>query len=165
MCEGVLVDTINKWIRTKTFSNGVSVTFTMRQSIVSSDYSFKLNPTNSSKNFKYFKNILNGKIFGNSYKRYGKELRMLVVLENSVNNRLHYHTIIEKPDRLNVSQFDNLIRECWNKTLFGYSYIDIQHPSSISEEEGWVNYIMKRKTKEDFSTSIDLENSSCLYLC
>lgn len=165
MCEGDLIDSMNKWIRSKTFDNGVSVTLTMKQFIISGDYSFPLDHNSSTKNFRYFKNILNGKVFGNSYKRYGKELKMLVVLEKSISDRLHFHSIIEKPSRFEVDQFDDLIRKSWYKTLFGYSSIDIQHPSSIDEEEGWINYIMKRKTKEDFSTSIDLENSSCLYLC
>lgn len=156
-----VVEAYRDWVLSKPIVNGVNITFTLKQWCSG----IALDEISTQRNFRYFKNILNGKVFGNAYRRYGKELKMLVVLEESIGSRIHLHTIIEKPNHLNVYEFDQLVKVCWGKTFFGYDEIHITHPSSNGEEEGWKKYIMKRKTKKDFSQSIDLDNSSCLYLC
>ena len=71
----------------------VNITFTQKQIVDG----FKIDDLVSERNFRYFKNMLNRKVFGNSYSRYGKCLGMLVVREVSSNQRHHLHTIIQQP--------------------------------------------------------------------
>lgn len=156
----VLRTSYKDWLSTKLFEDGVNITFTVKQMLGS----VKVDNLKLETNFKYFRNILNKKIFGNSFRRFGKQLKMLVVREVSALQRLHLHTIIELPKHLDFKRFVYLIRLCWNKTLFGYGQIHIEKPSTQLREEGWFHYIMKKKSKLDFGDSIDLENSSCLYL-
>lgn len=81
---------------------------------------------------------------------------MLVVREVSANQRHHLHAIIQKPPTLSNKQFDQVVRECWGKTLFGYEEIHINHPS---EKDGWLGYMMKKKTKSNLMDAVDWENS------
>ena len=147
------------WMKTKLFDNGLNITFTFKQIVDG----IKIDKISAERNFRYFRNMLNKKIFGNSYKRFGKQLKMLVIREVSNTQRLHLHTIIEKPKNIILERFIYFVRLCWSKTLFGYTEVDIQQPSNQYRVEGWFKYIMKRNQKIDFSDSIDLENSTALY--
>ena len=69
------------------FENATAVTLTMKKRAgakVADDI-------NASDNFRHFRNRLNHAILGSRAKRYGARLRMVVVLEQSTDHRLHYH--------------------------------------------------------------------------
>ncbi len=154
--DNKLNQSMREWLKSKLFYNGVAATFTHKQNLLF------LDNTVVERNFRYFKNVLNKKIFGNAYKRFGKQLKMLVVREETIGRGLHLHTIIEKPTNILLQRFIDLIRYCWNKTLFSHTEVDIQQPPTKIKVEGWFRYIMKNKSKIDLCDSIDLENSSCL---
>ena len=160
LSRGRVRNSYKDWILSKTIQNPIHLTFTIKQIVEG----WRIDMINVEKNFRYFKNMLNKKIFGNGYKRFGKELKMLVVKEVSIHQRLHLHTIIEMPQRINFEKFITLIKQCWEKTLFGHQQIHIEKPTSYQRELGWLTYIMKSKSKADFSECIDLDNSTCLYL-
>ena len=71
----------------------IGLTLTLKQQIKNQ----KLDHISSSQNLRHFLNLLNTKCFGNSFKRFGKRLKVIPVLENSKNNRLHYHITIQNP--------------------------------------------------------------------
>lgn len=156
----VVRESYRKWIEDHHF-DGLSVTLTSKQIVDG----VRLDSIILQRNIRYFKNILNRKVFGNSYQRYGNELKMLFIQEYGEDVRYHTHCIIEHPQRFELKDFEDLIRDIWsNKTLFGYDEIHIEAPSNQQRKEGWLKYIMKSKTKFDFSLSIDLENSTCFNL-
>ena len=66
-----------KWILSNRISNPINVTLTEKQSF----NQIKLDTVISEQNFRHFKNILNKKIFGNSYKRFNKQLKMLIYIQ------------------------------------------------------------------------------------
>ena len=150
-----------EWILSKSFQNPLNVTFTLKQIVEG----WRVDLINAETNFRYFRNILNKKVFGNAFRRFGKELKMLVVREVSLHQRLHLHTIIELPNHINLDKFIGLVKRCWEKTLFGYQEIHFKKPTSKQEEVGWFRYIMKTNQKTDFGESIDLNNSSALSIC
>ena len=147
----VLRTSYKDWLSTKLFEDGVNITFTVKQMVGS----VKVDDLKLETNFKYFRNILNKKIFGNSFRRFGKQLKMLVVREYSQNLRHHIHCIIEQPKRYSDLEFNFLIHKLWNKTQFGYSEIHIEKPTSYKREVGWFNYIMK----DNVENSIDWNNT------
>jgi hypothetical protein len=155
-----LTEAYFRWIDTIHIKNGVNITLTAKQSVGL----FRLDQLSLSRNIRYFKNMLNRKVFGNAFKRFGKQLSMLFVHEQSALDRLHVHGVLERPERISFEKFKRLIEECWKKTLFGYDQTDIKNPTTFGEVVGWKNYIMKKKSGIDFSGSIDLENSSCFAL-
>ena len=105
--------------------------------------------------FRHFKNLLNTNVFGNGFKRFNKQLKMIVVREYSFNLRHHIHCIIEQPIRYTDLEFNFLIHKLWNKTYFGYSEIHIEKPTSHKRKVGWFNYIMK----DNVENSIDWNNT------
>ena len=140
-----------KWLLQNKINNPINVTLTEKQKVNGVD----LDNISSEQNFRHFKNLLNSKVFGNGYKRFNKQLKMLVVREYSQNLRHHIHCIIEQPIRYNYLEFNFLIHKLWSKTLFGYWNIHIEKPTSHKREVGWFNYIMKDKVEN----SIDWNNS------
>ena len=134
--------------------NPVNVTFTEKQ-IVDGMW---IGDARSEQNVRHFRNKLNQTVYGNAYKRYGKCLSMLVVRESD-NKRHHLHLIIEQPERLTFEQFEQVIREIWVSTKFGYTHIHIEKPSTTDREDGWLDYILKDRTKTCFETSIDWNNT------
>jgi hypothetical protein len=139
------------WLSEYKINNPINVTLTEKQRVNGID----LDRIRSEQNFRYFKNLLNTNIFGNGFKRFNKQLKMIVVREYSFNLRHHIHCIIEQPKRYSDLEFNLLIRKLWKKTLFGYSNIHIEKPTSLQREVGWFNYIMK----DNIENSVDWNNS------
>jgi hypothetical protein len=108
----------------------------------------------ASENFRHFRNRLEHLLLGSAAKRYGKRLLMVVVLETSADDRLHYHCIIDRPYHCTLARFEAVLREQWMKTDFGYRQIDIQD----QPDEGWTDYLLKRRQKRSLFDSIDWAN-------
>lgn len=153
-----LTEQIKRFIRKNRVVNPLNVTLTEKQTF----NGIRLDDITSEQNFRHFRNVLNRKVFGNGYRRFGIELQMLVIREVSVNHRHHIHCIIELPQRYEFVTFVNLINDVWSKTDFGYDEVHIEKPSSQQREDGWLEYIMKKRTKVSFEHSIDWMNSSVL---
>ena len=156
MNQQQLNDKIRRFVASNRVTNPINVTFTEKQSL----NGFKIDNVVSERNFRHFKNKLNTKLFGNGYRRFNKQLQMLVVKEVSSNHRHHLHCIIEQPHRIGFDQFTHLIETVWKSTDFGYEEIHIEKPSSQLREDGWLSYIMKDRTKVNLHTSVDWINSS-----
>ena len=140
-----------KWLNEHTINNPINVTLTEKQKV----NGINLDRIISEQNFRHFKNLLNSKVFGNGFKRFKKQLKMIVVREYSSNLRHHIHCIIEQPKRYSDLEFNFLISKLWKKTQFGYSNIHIEKPTSHEREVGWFNYIMKGNV----NSSIDWNNT------
>ena len=152
---------IRTYLKSNKVINPINITFTQKQWVKGQ----KVDDISSEQNFRHFRNKLNTKVFGNGYRRFKKQLQMLVIREDSPYHRHHLHCVIEQPQRFSFEEFSHLIWNVWNSTKFGYKEIHIEKPSSIEREDGWLSYIMKDYSKSDLSTSIDFENSTVLNHC
>jgi hypothetical protein len=110
----------------------------------------------ASNNFAHFRKRLDQKVLGSAAKRYGKEIKIVAVLEKSADDRLHYHCIIDRPFHWSFERFAEAIRECWSKTDFGHHQVDIQDQA----DAGWTDYILKARQKQALLDSIDWRNCS-----
>ena len=141
------------------FENPVFVTFTLKQCI--RDHG-PLSTDKMRRNFRHFSNRLNQKVFGNSFRRFGNRLNMIVVEEGGSNGvRLHQHTIIDRPDRVQFPEFCQMIENIWvNQTLWGYHQIYFDRPNTeFGGVEGWISYITKGHSKTLYlGDHIDWEN-------
>lgn len=135
----------------------INITLTQKQIVEGQ----RIDDEISSANFRHFRNLLNRRLFGNAYKRHGRQLAMLVVREDGAWHRHHLHAIIEKPASLTTEEFIALVMECWCKTRFGYREYHFEEPADWDRETGWINYCLKKRTKGDFASSIDWANSTC----
>ena len=108
-------------------------------------------------NLKHFLNLVNSKVFGNGFKRYGKKLKVITKYEDNINqNHKHNHLILEIPQRYDYLTFTKIIIESINKTQWLYHQFDIQQPTSHKRKVGWFNYIMKGNLND----SIDWNNTT-----
>ena len=154
----VLNEHIRTYLKSNKVINPINVTLTQKQNVKGQ----RIDDISSEQNFRHFRNKLNTKIFGNGYRRFNKQLQMLVIREDSPYHRHHLHCVIEQPKRISFEEFHTLIWKVWGSTKFGYNQIHIEKPSSQEREDGWLEYIMKKRTKVSFEHSIDWMNSSVL---
>ena len=135
-----------------------AVTLTMKQGLQAangrSSTFVRLTHQEATQNFGHFMNCMNRHVFGPAFKRYGKRLPVIPVIEGGNGSRLHYHAVIECPrDDLEL-RFKSLIRSSWLKTQWGHREIDIK----IDANEYWLHYISKEYDKPEYDLSIDWLN-------
>ena len=122
--------------------------------------------------FRHFINLLNRAVYGAAFRRHGKRLRVLPVLERGevrsralrswergTFGRWHIHCAIELPAHFDAIGFENLIRNCWAKVEWGYGQILIRDGANA----GWINYMLKGRQKSEFDGLFDCVIIESLY--
>src|SRR5579863_666063 len=102
--------------------------------------------------FRHFMNLINRAVYGAAFRRYGKRLRVLPVLEKGeirtrvlrswqcdTFGRWHIHCAIELPSHLDAVALERLIRGCWVKVEWAYRRILVRDGTNV----GWINYMLK----------------------
>jgi hypothetical protein len=149
---------IKEYVKKHRVRNPINVTLTQKQFWKG----VPIDDIQSERNFRHFQNVLNRKVFGNSYQRYGRKLQSLVVREVSGGGRHHLHLILETPQKIPPNIFVWMIRESWVSTNYGYDHIHMEIPQTSQREDGYLTYMMKGKTKPTgLPNSIDWMNSTC----
>ena len=138
---------IRNYLDNVDLSRFIGVSLTMKQNVDGQI----LDPFLSSQNLRHFMNLLNKKVYGNRFSRYGLKLQIFPVLENSVRDRLHYHLIIESPVDMDFDRLNHIIHTLWMTTRFGYREFHIDQ----TIDDGWIKYITKFLHKDD---QVDWEN-------
>ena len=149
---------VRSFVNLQKFKLPHSVTLTLKQSVVTHQKQLiihhRIDRDKAVRNFRHFTNLLNRRVYGHSFKRHGKRVQVIPVLEGGGLTRFHYHCVIDCPRPELVEEFPNLVKKCWTQTDYGYDQIDIQPGSNT----GWVNYMTKYRTKSEFDQSIDWIN-------
>jgi hypothetical protein len=114
--------------------------------------------------FRHFMNLLNRTVYGAAFRRYGKSLRVLPVLEKGevraralrswdcgTSGRWHIHCAIELPSHFDGIALEKLIRDCWAKVEWGYGRILVRDGANA----GWINYMLKDRQKSEFDGFVD----------
>jgi hypothetical protein len=122
--------------------------------------------------FRHFMNLLNRAVYGAAFRRYGKSLRVLPVLEKGEvragalrtwdrgpSGRWHIHCAIELPSHFDGIALEKLIRECWAKVEWGYGRILVRDGANA----GWINYMLKDRQKSEFDGLVDCIIIESLY--
>jgi hypothetical protein len=141
---------LERMINSAKFTAPAAVTLTMKKR----NGGRAADPIIASENFRHFSNRLAHVILGSAAKRHGRRLLTIAVIETSADDRLHYHCIIDRPYYCSFERFSTIITEQWQKTDFGYREVDIQDQAN----EGWTDYILKRRQKSSLLDSIDWNN-------
>ena len=82
--------------------------------------------------------------FNNFRKRKDPRRRalMIAMLEgDGINEHLHYHFALKKPDDMSNAEFTFLVQNCWARTNTGGLYQNVIKPI---DDDNWVNYITKQ---------------------
>jgi hypothetical protein len=114
--------------------------------------------------FRHFMNLLNRETYGAAFRRYGKRLRVLPVLEKgevyatalrswerSASGRWHIHCAIELPSHFDAVAFEKLIRSCWAKIGWSGGRILVRDGAN----GGWISYMLKGRQKSAFDELLD----------
>ena len=114
--------------------------------------------------FHHFTNLLNRAVYGAAFRRHGKGLRTIAVLEKGevraralhssergTSGRWHIHCAIELPSHLDSVAFENLIRKCWAKVEWGHRRILVRDRANA----GWISYMLKGRQKSEFDAFLD----------
>lgn len=151
---------VREFVMDLNFRNPIAVTLTLKQAIpledsLSRGY-IRITPDRASQNLRHFLNVINYKCLGKKASRHGHRIPVFSVLEGTQEKRLHFHLLMDWPIGSNANEIETMISTNWQKTQWGYHQIDVK----TQADEGWINYITKMRDKEDFSSSIDWENTS-----
>ena len=96
-----------------------------------------------------FANRINYKIYKNAYKRYGKKLDMVSVIEggrkelrtrSKEDKKLHAHIAISLPTTMNFAEFKNAVHQCWTDTYWGNFNNKI---TQLQSKSAYANYQVK----------------------
>jgi hypothetical protein len=114
--------------------------------------------------FRHFMNLLNREVYGAAFRRYGKCLRVLPVLEKGevraralrswergTFGRWHIHCAIELPLHFDAVALERLIRQCWAKVEWGHGRILVRDGA----DAGWISYMLKDRQKSEFDGVLD----------
>lgn len=101
--------------------------------------------------FGHFMKLLNKESYGTAYRRYGKRLRVIPVLEKHADGRFHLHAAIEPPSHIAPEQFRSLVKKCWSRTQWGYDKTLVR----FDADQGWIDYMLKPKQKSGFEAWSD----------
>lgn len=114
--------------------------------------------------FRHFMNLLNRAVFGAAFRRYGKRLRVLPVLEKGevrdlalrawergTSGRWHIHCAIELPTHFDAIALERLVRVCWAQVEWACGRILVRDGAN----KGWIDYMLKGRQKSAFDTFFD----------
>jgi hypothetical protein len=114
--------------------------------------------------FRHFMNLLNRAVYGAAFRRYGKRLRVLPVLEKGevraralrswergTSGRWHVHCAIELPSHFDAIALERLIRVCWAKVEWACGRILVRDGANA----GWIDYMLKGRQKSAFDGFFD----------
>ena len=114
--------------------------------------------------FRHFMNLLNKAVYGSAFRRHGKRLRVLPVLEKGevrarslrrwergTSGRWHIHCAIELPPHFDAFALETLIGDCWAKVELGHRRILVRDGANA----GWIDYMLKDRQKSEFDGLLD----------
>lgn len=152
------LNNVKKFVRSEfILQNSVSVTLSCRQRVDGE----RLDEIVLSGNVKHFLNRLNSRLLNKKFDRFRKRLGTISVIEGDDATRLHVHQELEIPNDTSVESFENIVRECWGKTKFGYpKHCKNAVVVTDTVDSGWLDYMLKKRTKRHgILQSIDWENT------
>jgi hypothetical protein len=114
--------------------------------------------------FRHFMNLLNKAVYGSAFRRHGKRLRVLPVIERGevyapslrqcergTFGRWHIHCAIELPVHFDAFTLEKLVRVCWAKVELSSSRILVRDRA----DAGWIRYMLKDRQKSEFDGLLD----------
>jgi hypothetical protein len=150
---------------TSTWGSFCDVTLSLKQARRSDNGAWiKLDDYPCRQAFRHFMNLPNRAVYGAAFRRHGKRLRVLPVLEKGevrtralprwecgASGRWHIHCAIELPSHLDAIALERLIRHCWTKVEWGHGHILVRDDAN----SGWIDYMLKDRQKSVFDGPLD----------
>jgi len=150
---------------TSRWSEFCDVTLTLKQAHPADTGGwFKIDHYRCGQAFRHFMNLLNRAVYGSAFRRQGKRLRVLPVLEKGevrarslrpwergTSGRWHIHCAIELPTHFDAFILERLIGDCWSKVELACGRILVRDGA----DAGWIKYMLKDRQKSVFDGLLD----------
>jgi hypothetical protein len=150
---------------TSSWGSFCDVTLTLKQACQSERGAWiKIDDYPCRQAFRHFMNLLNRAVYGAAFRRHGKRVRVLAVLEKGevrasalrswergASGRWHIHCAIELPSHLDAVDLEKLIRSCWAKVELSCGRILVRDAANA----GWISYMLKDRQKSEFDGFFD----------
>ena len=141
------------------------ITLTLKQARQSDNGAWvKIDDYSCREAFRHFMSRLNRAAYGAAFRRYGKRLRVLPVLEKGEvraralrswergpSGRWHIHCALELPSHFDAITLERLIRACWAKVEWACGRILVRDRANA----GWIDYMLKDRQKSVFDGFFD----------
>jgi hypothetical protein len=150
---------------TSSWSAFCAITLTLKHACPSDSGAWvKIDEYRCRQAFRHFMSLLNRAVYGAAFRRHGKRLRVLPVLERGevhapalrswergTSGRWHIHCAIELPGHCDAVALERLIRNCWAKVEWSCGRILVRDGANA----GWIDYMLKDRQKSDFDDFVD----------
>ena len=141
--------------KSKTWTSPHAVTLTLKVGSQIGGAWHTLTQYEAQQNLRHWLNVLRKKLVRLGFAKDG-ELQRVPIFEGREHEvRPHYHLMLDKPDCIETPQYESLIRYEWQRTRWGHQRVTVD---ACYDEDGWLRYISKLRTKEQYADSIDWTN-------
>lgn len=158
-----LKDAYNNWI-SNTFNNREALAFTLnfRHRINSPRKELLTYETAASTVRRFYRGLCR-KVYGcRPASKPGGDARLLFATvkegvpyrQDHAGTQLHYHGVIEVPSGMHTDSWANICEQAWTDLLWADKSENMFTPYRTS---GFVSYMLKNRTKEDWEAAIDLD--------
>lgn len=141
--------------KTKIWTNPQAVTLTLKVARrIDSGGWLRLSQTAAQQNLSHFLNVLRKGLWRRGFLE-EPELQCIPIYEGCQDVRPHIHLVLDKPDGIGQEHYTALIHQEWSRTHWGHQLVTVE---PCHNEEGWLTYIAKARTKADYGDAIDWMN-------
>jgi hypothetical protein len=141
--------------RSKTWTSPHAVTLTLKTRTLVGDIWQSLTQLEAQQNLTHWLNVVRKKLVRLGFSKHAALQRVPIFEGRQHQHRPHYHLMLDKPDCIETPEYETLIQHEWQRTRWGHQRVTVD---ACHDEDGWLNYITKLRTKEQYAASIDWTN-------
>jgi hypothetical protein len=138
----------------------VGLTLNLKQSVVTTTGGFaRVDELTAKRAFCQYMNVLNRRIYNSAFRKHGKRLRVIPILEKSEEGRWHYHAAMEPAQFIDAQSFGDIAMDLWLQNTLGYGHGEI----TIDVDAGWIAYMAKLRSKSGLEGYFDCIDTEAFY--
>jgi hypothetical protein len=151
-----LRESLLEFCRSKNWISPQAVTLTLRTSRPAGTVWVKLTAADAQQNLRHFLNVVHKKLAAYGFPKRA-ELQCVPIFEGDDAVRPHFHLMLDRPACIEAAEYADLLERAWSRTYWGHQRTEIK---PCDDEDGWLDYISKLRTKSDYAAAIDWTNFS-----
>jgi hypothetical protein len=147
-------DALRTFCAGKDWKNPQAITLTLRLSRLIDGVRFRLSQMDAQQNLRHLLNVIHKKLGAYGFPKRA-QLQCVPIFEGREGVRPHYHLMLDRPPCIDAHEYAEMIHREWARTFWGHKKITIE---TCHDDAGWLAYISKLRTKEEYADAIDWTN-------
>jgi hypothetical protein len=115
----------------------------------------RLTPWEAQQNLRHFLNVLRKQLVKHGLAKNARLQRVPIFEGRENKHRPHYHLMMDNPASIDTRTYRSIIQHAWRRTFWGHQRIAVD---ACHDDQGWLAYITKLRTKNSYADSIDWTN-------